>query len=132
MEIWHAGSNHLELEAGADYVRAELDDGGNLPRIPPLRTSAGLRFEGGAFSATAEVRRYSKQDEVADFEEETAGYTLVNASVGYRFFGAKAVHDLLLRGTNLTDELARQHTSPPKERAPLPGRDFTLAYRVTF
>lgn len=131
-EIWHAGSNHLELEAGADYVRAELDNGGSLPRIPPFRTSIGLRFEGGPFSAMAEVRRYSEQDEVADFEEATEGYTLVNATLGYRFFSANTVHDLLLRGTNLTDELARQHTSPLKERAPLPGRDFTLAYRVTF
>jgi iron complex outermembrane receptor protein len=131
-EIWHSGSNHLELEAGADYVRAELDEGGNLPRIPPLRTSIGLRFEGGAFSATAEVRRYSEQDDVAEYEEATEGYTLVNATLGYRFFAANTVHDLLLRGTNLTDELARQHTSPLKERAPLPGRDFTLAYRVTF
>lgn len=131
-EVWHAGSNHLELEFGADYVRAELEDGGNLPRIPPLRTSVGLRFEGGAFSAGAEVRRYSQQDDVAEFEEATDGYTLVNASVGYRFFAANTVHDLLLRGTNLTDELARQHTSPLKERVPLPGRDFTLSYRVTF
>lgn len=131
-EIFHSGSNHLELEAGADYVRGELDDDGNLPRIPPLRLSAGLRFQGGALSASAEVRRYAKQDDVAAFEEATDGYTLVNATVGYRFFAANMVHDLMLRGTNLTDELARQHTSPLKERAPLPGRDFTLAYRVTF
>ncbi|HEX7153157.1 MAG TPA: TonB-dependent receptor [Thermoanaerobaculia bacterium] len=131
-EIWHAGANHLELEAGADYVRAELDGGGNLPRIPPLRASLGLRFEGGPLSASAEVRRYFTQDDVAELEEETEGYTLVNATVGYRFFAANTVHDLLLRGTNLTDELARQHTSPLKERTPLPGRDFTLSYRVTF
>jgi iron complex outermembrane recepter protein len=131
-EVWHAGANHLELEAGADYVSAELDGGGNLPRIPPLRTSIGLRFEGGPFSASAEVRRFFDQDDVAELEEETEGYTLVNATLGYRFFAANTVHDLLLRGTNLTDELARQHTSPLKERAPLPGRDFTLAYRVTF
>jgi hypothetical protein len=29
----------------------------------------------------------------------------------YRFFAANTVPDLLLRGTNLTDELERQHTS---------------------
>lgn len=131
-EIWHSSANHLELEAGADYVRAELDRGGNLPRIPPLRISIGLRFEGGPFSASAQVRRYSSQNDVADHEEGTDGYTLVNATLGYRFFAASSVHDLLLRGTNLTDQLARQHTSPLKERAPLPGRDVTLAYRVTF
>jgi iron complex outermembrane receptor protein len=131
-EVWHAGESHLELEFGVDYVQAQLDDGGDLPRIPPMRTSVGLRYESGSFSGLAEVRRYSEQDDVAQFEEATDGYTLVNAMVGYRFFTTNIVHDLMLRATNLTDELARQHTSPLKEVAPLPGRDFTLSYRVTF
>lgn len=131
-ELWHSGANHLELELGADYVRATLDDGSDLPRIPPLRTSIGLRFEGAAISASAEARRYAKQDEVAQHEEPTDGYTLVGASVGYRFFIGDTIHDLLLRGTNLLDEEARVHASALKERAPLPGRDFSLAYRLTF
>jgi iron complex outermembrane recepter protein len=131
-EVWHAGESHLELEAGVDYVQARLDGGGNLPRIPPLRTSLGLRFESGNYSALAEVRRYAEQDDVAEFEEATDAYTLVNAMLSYRFFTTNVVHDLMLRATNLTDELARQHTSPLKEVAPLPGRDFTLSYRVTF
>ena len=131
-EVWHAGESHLELEAGLDYVQARLDDGGNLPRIPPLRTSLGLRFESGPYSALAEVRRFSEQDDVAELEEATDAYTLVNAMVSYRFFTSNVVHDVMLRGSNLTDELARQHTSPLKEVAPLPGRDFTLSYRVTF
>ncbi|MFP5246326.1 MAG: TonB-dependent receptor, partial [Thermoanaerobaculia bacterium] len=73
-----------------------------------------------------------EQDEVASFETVTPGYTFVNASVGYRFFLKNTVHDVLLRGTNLTDELAFTHTSPRKEGAPLPGRDLALSYRVTF
>jgi hypothetical protein len=31
-----------------------------------------------------------------------------------------------------TDALARNHVSPLKELAPLPGRDLTIAYRVLF
>lgn len=131
-ELWHDDANHLELEVGADYVRAKLDRGGNLPRIPPMRASIGLRWQGSAFSASGEVRRYSRQDEVTEFETETAGYTMVNATAGYRFFVGNSAHDILLRGTNLTDELARNHVSPLKDLVPMPGRDFTLSYRVVF
>lgn len=38
----------------------------------------------------------------------------------------------MLRGTNLSDELARNHVSPLKERAPLLGRDLSLSYRLIF
>ena len=131
-ELFHAGDHHLELEAGADAVRATLAGGGNLPRIPPMRASLGLRYQGSSLSASAEVRRYFEQDDVAVYETTTDGYTLVNATVAYRFIFGETVHDLMLRGSNLTDELARVHTSPLKEQAPLPGRDFALSYRVTF
>ena len=131
-ELWHAGDHHLELELGGDYVRASLADGGDLPRIPPLRTSLGLHYQFGQFAASAEAWRYATQRRVAELEEPTPGYTLVNASVSYRILTQRTVHDILLRGTNLTDKLARSHVSPLKETVPLPGRDITLAYRATF
>ncbi|HYI09566.1 MAG TPA: TonB-dependent receptor [Thermoanaerobaculia bacterium] len=131
-ELWHAEPHHIELELGTDYIRATLDDGGNLPRIPPQRHSATLSYTGDRFHGMAEVRYVAAQDEVAAFEEPTGSYTLVNANIGYRFFFTRTVHDILLRGTNLTDKLARSHVSPLKEIAPLPGRDVSLSYRVTF
>lgn len=127
------GESHLELDVSADYVRATLaDEGGNLPRIPPMRVATGLQLHGGPLNAMLEVRHTFEQDDVASYETTTGGYTFVNAHVGYRFFLGNTVHDVMLRATNLTDELARQHTSPLKEQAPLPGRDVTLSYRLLF
>ncbi len=131
-ELWHEGEHHLELEVGGDYVRGRLVDGGDLPRIPPLRLSLGLLYRLGQWTARAEAWRYATQRRVATLEEPTPGYTLVNASVSYRILTSRMVHDILLRGTNLTDELARSHVSPLKETVPLPGRDITLAYSMTF
>lgn len=133
-ELWHSGDSHLEFELGADYVRASLESGeeGNLPRIPPLRLSTGLRYERGPINLSGELRHYFEQDHLAAFETETDAYTMLNATAGYRFFYGDTVHDLMLRGTNLTDELARNHVSPLKDRVPLPGRDISLAYRLTF
>ncbi|HEX6096455.1 MAG TPA: TonB-dependent receptor [Thermoanaerobaculia bacterium] len=131
-ELWHEGDHHLEIDLGGDYVRGTLAGGGDLPRVPPLRTALGLRYKFRQLSAHAEAWRYATQRRVAELEESTPGYTLINASLSYRILTSRMIHDILLRGTNLTDELARSHVSPLKETVPLPGRDITLAYSVTF
>lgn len=131
--LLHADPNHIALELTADYVRATLADGGGpLPFIPPFRYGAGIRYQGQSLHAFAELRHANAQNRVADFETTTPGYTMFNAAVGYRFFVADTVHDVLLRGNNLTDELAYNHLNPLKDAVPLAGRDFTLSYRMTF
>jgi iron complex outermembrane receptor protein len=69
---------------------------------------------------------------VAPLEEETDGYTMLDVSVGYRLFTGGVTHDFVLRGSNLTDQEARNHTSFLKEMAPLPGREIRFMYRVYF
>ncbi|HYH05869.1 MAG TPA: TonB-dependent receptor [Thermoanaerobaculia bacterium] len=126
------GQSHLEFDLGADYVRATVAGGDNLPRIPPMRALASLQLHGGPLNALVEVRHTFEQDDTASYETETEGYTFVNAHIGYRFFFHETIHDVMLRATNLTDELARSHVSPLKDRAPLPGRDIALSYRLSF
>jgi iron complex outermembrane receptor protein len=55
---------------------------------------------------------------------------MLNASFGYRFFAGQTVHEVILRGRNLTDEAAYNHVSFIKFAAPLPGRDIALIYRL--
>ena len=57
---------------------------------------------------------------------------MLNMSVGYRLFTGVLTHDFVLRGANLTNQEARNHTSFLKEMAPLPGRDIRFMYRVYF
>jgi iron complex outermembrane receptor protein len=133
VELLHREPHHLALELGADYVRAELSDSDEpLPRIPPLRYSAGLRYTGERFFGAAEVRLVEEQDRISDFETPTDGYTMLDASIGYRLIFGGVVTDLLLRGTNLTDEEARNHVSFLKDVAPLPGRNVAFGIRTTF
>jgi iron complex outermembrane receptor protein len=133
VELYHAGESHLELDLSLDSVRAELRRSGEpLPRIPPLRYGAGLTWRSDRWSASADVRRVEEQERVAPFETATDGYTMVGATLGWRFFVGDTVHDLLLSGVNLGDEEARVHASYLKELAPLPGRDVRLTYRVSF
>jgi iron complex outermembrane receptor protein len=91
-----------------------------------------IRWDGGTLRADLGVTRVADQDQVSPFEEETEGYNMVDASVGYRLFTGGVVHDFVLRGTNLTNREARSHTSFLKELAPLPGREIRFLYRVYF
>lgn len=115
-----------------DYTRATLDDGGNLPRIPPLRVGTGLSYEGVRWSAGVSATRYDDQERTAAFELPTTGYLMVDADLSYRLFGAVSEWFVFLRGSNLADEQARRHSSFLKDLAPLPGRSFTLGIRGEF
>jgi iron complex outermembrane receptor protein len=130
-EILHRGSNHLHLGFSYDQVDAELRDTGDpLPRIPPRRARLALIYMGEKIDARIEGWWVDEQDRVAEHETPTPGYEMLNASFGYRLFAGRTVHELILRGRNLTDEAAYNHVSFLKFAAPLPGRDIALIYRL--
>jgi iron complex outermembrane receptor protein len=120
------------LDLFSDYTRGKLVDGGNLPRISPLRFGSTLNFDLAQWHADVGMIAYSRQNDVADNETETAGYTLVNASVTYRLFSDNGDMLLYLKGTNLTDQEARPHTSLLKDYAPLMGRNLMLGVSYSF
>lgn len=120
------------LNVFVDTVRATLDGGDYLPRIPPFKTGLGYQYSGLNWSADLGVTRYAKQDKVAANESPTKAYTLLDASVNYDFRLAQLDMTAFLRGTNLTNELGFVHSSFIKADAPLPGRAITLGIRATF
>ncbi len=133
VQLFHGDPHHLDLEVGADFVRAELRDTGDpLPRIPAERYRLGLHYRNERLTARIDGQRVGRQDRVSALETPTEGYTTLDASLGYRFFAPRAVFDVILKGTNLTDEEARNHVSFLKDLVPMPGRDVSLAVRTTF
>lgn len=66
--------------------------------------------------------------------EAEARIEILETTVGHLYTRIFADSDLyvFLRGKNLTDEDARQHTSPLKESFPLPGRSVQLGLRFDF
>jgi iron complex outermembrane receptor protein len=130
-EIAEIAGFQLIAEAGLDYVRAETDAAGNLPRIPPLSANLALVAERGIWSARAETRLVAEQDDTADFETSTRGYALVNADLVVTPFDARDV-SLILGVRNITDEEARVHSSFLKDQIPLPGRNVRMAIRAAF
>ena len=120
------------LNVFVDTVRAKLDGGDYLPRIPPFKTGLGYQYSGLSWSADIGVTRYAKQTKVAANETPTKAYTLVDASLNYDFNLSQLDMTAFIRGTNLTNELGFVHSSFIKADAPLPGRAITLGLRATF
>jgi iron complex outermembrane receptor protein len=133
---WHAHDDQgrgLDLYAMVDTVRGtnETDDT-PLPRLPPWRVGLGFASIVDRWTFGAEARHAFEQDRIAPYEETSDSYTLVSAHVAYTVPLERGSLQVFLRGSNLTDDDARPHTSFLKEVAPLPGRSFALGARWEF
>jgi iron complex outermembrane receptor protein len=127
------GSKEVDMRVFADYVRGELESGESLPRLPPLRYGARFEYHNERLLVGLEATRYDDQDEIAVFETETTGYTLMNADLRWRLIGATNMElELFVNASNLGDKEARKHTSFVKDVAPLPGRNYALGIRSRF
>ncbi|MDX1389658.1 MAG: TonB-dependent receptor, partial [Acidobacteriota bacterium] len=133
IELHHTDTHDFDLQILGDAVRAEQRVSGEpLPFIPPLSLGFNLLYRGNRWYASAGARWYDDQTRVPDFQTPTAGYTMVDATVGYRIVGKGLLHDVSIRGLNLLDEDIRLATSRLKDLVPLPGADVSLIYRLVF
>ncbi|HWN85819.1 MAG TPA: TonB-dependent receptor, partial [Vicinamibacterales bacterium] len=126
-------SSSLTAELGADYVRGTVSTTGEfLPRIPPLRARAGLRYQRNAFQAGGEVVAVARQDRVSGLETPTDGYGLLKLYAAYSVQSGVWLHTITARVDNVGDELYRNHLSLIKDMAPEMGRNFRVLYGVKF
>ncbi|WP_421684316.1 TonB-dependent receptor [Stutzerimonas urumqiensis] len=132
-EVRYQATEATAVTLFGDHVRGELRDGGDLPRIPADRL--GVRLEQrltASLDGQLEYNRVDRQDDVAAYETETAGYDMLSAGLAYHGEWGRTDYQLYLKGNNLLDEKARQHTSFIKDEVLLPGRNLTLGARLTF
>lgn len=123
----------LDARVYGDLVDAELAGAEHLPRIPPRRLGVRVQYHDDRVLAGLTVVRHDEQDDVAPYETATPGYTLVDADLSWDV-GSTGGGELsvMLRASNLLDEVARRHTSLVKDVAPLPGRNYTIGFRASF
>ncbi|PQA86760.1 TonB-dependent receptor [Hyphococcus luteus] len=123
----------VSARAQLDYVKAKFkNDGGAVPRIPPLRSIFGLEATSPYVDLRGEVEIAADQKHIADYELPTDGYTLVNLAATFRPGGEDSGLSVQLRADNVTNEEARLATSFLKDVAPLPGRSFKVTLRGEF
>ncbi|MDO8834452.1 MAG: TonB-dependent receptor, partial [Vicinamibacterales bacterium] len=116
-------------EVGLDYIRAWLVEGDTpLPRIPPMRTQIGGRYQRGAWQAGATAVINARQDRVYPGEAPTDGATVLRLHAAWSFEGGGALNTVTLRVENATDRLYRSHLSYLKAAVPEMGRNIKLVY----
>jgi iron complex outermembrane receptor protein len=133
VKVAQLGATRIEVTGLLDYTRATvLSGGGAVPRIPPLRMIGGVEATGGVVGGRLEIEHVTAQDRTASFETRTAAFSLVNASLSWKPFGAEAPTTLMVQANNIFDVEARRHSSFLKDVAPLFGRDIRVSLRVAF
>ncbi|WP_319742092.1 TonB-dependent receptor domain-containing protein [Pigmentiphaga sp.] len=132
-KVRHQLNKVFAVSLMGDYVRAKLDGGaGNLPRIPAHRVGARLDARWQAWSGDVELSYVGRQNKVAEFETETAGYAMLNLGAAYEGRVSGSRYQIYVRANNLTNKLAYRHTSFIKNAAPLMGRSIVMGVRLTF
>jgi iron complex outermembrane receptor protein len=125
-------ANNWHLNVRGDYVRAQDTRNNNdLPRIAPLRLGAGLQFARERFSASVDVLRAFKQNNTAENELATDGYTNVSSILAYKL-PVKYNIELFAKANNLLDDEIREHASFLKDIAPAGERSVLIGGRIDF
>ncbi len=123
----------LSAELTWDVVRAErTSDGAPMPRIPPQRLVAGLRYANGPFQFGGSVTGASAQNRIFGSETPTAAYATARFFASYTRQTARYIQTVTARLDNATDTLYRSHLNYLKEFVPEIGRAFRLVYAVKF
>jgi iron complex outermembrane recepter protein len=125
--------DNLDLTVRGDYVHArDTRNNDYLPRISPLRIGAGLQYARNGLSARVDVLRAFKQNNTAENELETDGYTNLTAMVTYKLPTQFNV-ELFAKANNLLNQEIREHASFLKDIAPAAGeRAVLLGLRADF
>lgn len=120
------------LRVRGDYVHAkDTRNNDYLPRISPLRLGGGLDYRLGNWNARMDVLHAFKQNDVAENELKTDGYTNLSALVAYKL-PVKYHVELFAKANNLLNDEIREHASFLKDISPAGARSVLVGARADF
>ncbi len=118
------------LKAMGDYVRATLDDGSNVPRIPPFRVGGGVDFKSKKFDMGMMLKYVGRQDDFGDYDTATGSYYDLGMQVAWRPFTQHPNVEFAIVGQNLTDDVQRDAAALNKDEVEAPGRNVRFVTRI--
>ena len=127
------GSGDLTFSFGRDDVTAEFSDGHNVPRINPARNIYSLTYVENDWVFKMSLKDVDEQDEIGEGETVTESYQLLNARLTKTYdLPGSAELKVSIFGSNLQDEVARNHSSFVKNEVPLAGRNYGAKFNYKF
>ncbi len=125
-------SDQFSIRLYGDTVRAELNNGDDVPRIPPARIGTEFRFDGEQWSTNLNVLHAFKQNNPGLNETTTDSYTRVDGNISYTVEQNSMDYVIFLKATNLLNKDIRNATSFLRDIAPEAGRSLQLGVRLNF
>ncbi|MGU3314114.1 TonB-dependent receptor [Sphingomonas sp. M6A6_1c] len=129
-DLVHTASGVYRFNLLADYTRATLDDGSNVPRIPPYRVGGGLNWRGDRLDAGFNLIYAGRQDKAGAFDTPTPSYVSLDGQLAVRPFTAYPHVELALVGQNLTNDVQRLATALNKDSVVMPGRRLMVTLKI--
>ena len=127
------GSGDLKLSFGRDEVDAEFSDGHNVPRINPARNIYSLSYVESDWVFKLILKDVESQNDIGEGETKTDSYQMLDTRLTRTFnVGEESELKLSIFGTNLLDEVARNHSSFVKNEVPLAGRNYGAKFSYRF
>ena len=127
--------NNAELlfSYGRDQVIGTFSDGGNVPRITPVKNVYRFAVEQNDVIYDIKVKDVQREDDLGFGETATEGFTMLDLDIRRSItIGDNEELVLSIFGRNLLDEKARSHTSFVKDEVPLAGRNFGIKVNFNF
>lgn len=116
----------------ADYVRATLKDGGDVPLVQPWHVGGGLGWQSNSVDADVHVFYTGAQNHPGAGLTPTKAFFSLDADVTWRLEGFLSGVALSVVGRNLTDSQQRNASALNHDVVELPGRDVRLVARYAF
>ena len=123
----------VDLTLFGDYTRGTFDNGGDVPRMPPLRYGVQVSYDKNEWSSNVRLTRGEAQTNAGENETTTPAYLLLNLGTQYKI-AHFAQSDILLfaKGKNLLDENIRSSVSYLRNFSPEMGRSAEVGIRVSY
>ena len=123
----------IDLTLFGDYTRGTFNQGGNVPRMPPLRYGFEFSYEKNDITTQARLTRGEAQNDAGENQSNTPGYLLLNLGAQYQLatFHQSEVQ-LFATGKNMLNENIRNSTSYLRNFAPDPGRSAEIGIRIIY
>ena len=122
----------LMVSFGLDSVSAEFSDGSNIPRIAPQRSIYKLVYSEEDLKILLSFKDVDNQDDVGVGETVTAGYEMLDMRITKTIQAGNGSLNVSVFGSNLLDEVARNHSSFVKNEVPLAGRNYGAKFTYKF
>lgn len=117
LDIHPEQAQWIDLNLSYGIMKAELEDGGNLPYIPADKFVASLKFKKNKMNYVYNpylqlvYSKYFELEEVATFETKSEGYELLDLHLGGSFRWGHEMFDLSISANNLMNTGYFNHLS---------------------